>query len=147
MQVMVLFKPDAVKRRLAGRILKVMKGEGLRQVHRTVYFKPSRQFIQEVYKRQARNPHVRGHVRFVASGTCGLALVEGNHAFRELQRLKGNANPEKAGKRTVRGKFGRVNKEGIAENVLHTPDSQAELTRELKALKKLHLKAFSRLLS
>ena len=62
-----------------------------------------------------------------------LALVyHGENAIKKVRRVIGETNPEDAAPTSIRGKYGRVTKEGVFENVVHASENEKEAEREIK---------------
>ena len=62
-----------------------------------------------------------------------LALVyHGENAIYKVRRFVGATDPEKADPTTIRGKYGRVTRAGVFENVVHASESEKEAEREIK---------------
>jgi nucleoside-diphosphate kinase len=136
-QTLVLLKPDAIERGLAGEILARFESAQLRVVEARLH-RPTLALLEQHYA-DLRQREERAFVRTTRSlaGQPFLALIlEGPNAIRKVRALTGPTEPLTAPAGTIRGDFSA---ETIAEadaenravsNLVHAADSVASVQKE-----------------
>lgn len=125
-QTLILLKPDAVQRRLVGRILgrfedKGIKLAGLKMLQVT---KANAQRLYDVHKGKDFYAEL---VNFIISGPVVAAVLEGNDVIAVVRRMIGPTfGPDGPGG-TIRGDFGLSRR----FNVIHGSDSPKAAAREI----------------
>ena len=137
-QLLVLVKPDGLKKSLTGNILtKLSEAKlviiGAKVVHVT------RELAEEHYKFLKDKPFFPELVDYIQGKIYGeqysrvLALVyQGEDAIAKLRKIAGATNPEEADSISIRGAYGRITTKGIYENVIHCSSDPSEAEREIK---------------
>lgn len=113
-----IIKPDAVERRLAGKILARIEESGftvrgLRLHHLT------RREAEGFYAVHRERPFFGGLTDFMSSGPCVLMALEAPDAIRKWRTLMGATDPAKADPGTLRKEFGS----SIERNATHGSDA------------------------
>jgi nucleoside-diphosphate kinase len=121
-----IIKPDAVKRRLAGRILQRIEDEGftvraLRLMHLT------RAEAEGFYDVHRARPFFGQLTDFMSSGPAIVMALEAPDAIRKWRDLMGATDPAKAEAGTLRKEFG----ESIERNATHGSDAPETAAFEL----------------
>jgi nucleoside-diphosphate kinase len=121
-----IIKPDAVKRRLAGRILQRIEEEGftiraLRLMHMTTAE------AEGFYHVHRARPFFGGLTEFMSSGPVIVLALEAPDAIRKWRDLMGATDPAKADAGTLRKEFG----ESIERNATHGSDAPETAAFEL----------------
>jgi nucleoside-diphosphate kinase len=121
-----IIKPDAVKRRLAGRILQRIEEEGftiraLRLMHMTTAE------AEGFYHVHRARPFFGGLTEFMSSGPVIVMALEAPEAIRKWRDLMGATDPAKADAGTLRKEFG----ESIERNATHGSDAPETAAFEL----------------
>jgi len=134
-QTLVLIKPDGMAKFLTGNVITELADTGLILVGSKVV-QVTRELAEEHYQHLKEEKffdelisYIMGefHVKRV------LALVyHGDNAIEKIRRVVGSTDPEKAEPTSIRGKFGRVTREGVFENVVHASENEKEAEREIK---------------
>ena len=125
-RTLVLFKPDAVRRRLVGEILRRFEAKGLTLVAmelRTVDAEVADQHYTEHVDKDFYPP-LRD---FVTGGPLVAAVLEGDEAIEVVRALNGATDGRKAAPGTIRGDLSLSNR----ENLVHGSDSPASAAREI----------------
>ncbi len=123
---LLVIKPDAVRRGLAGEILSRIERKGLRiEAMRTMRIDQS--LAEHHYAEHAEKPFFDELVGFITSGDVIVAKVTGPEAISVLRGLMGATDPARAAQGTIRGDFGIE----ITENLVHGSDSPESAAREL----------------
>lgn len=125
-RTLVLFKPDAVRRRLVGEILRRFEAKGLTVVAmelRTVDADVADQHYTEHVDKDFYPP-LRD---FVTGGPLVAAVLEGDEAIEVVRALNGATDGRKAAPGTIRGDLSLSNR----ENLVHGSDSPESAVREI----------------
>ncbi|OGS35768.1 MAG: hypothetical protein A2293_07695 [Elusimicrobia bacterium RIFOXYB2_FULL_49_7] len=137
-QLLVLIKPDGLKKSLTGNILTKLSEAKLVIIGAKVV-KVSEQLAAEHYKQLKDKPFFGELVRYIKGEIHGekynriLALVyQGEDAIKKLRTIAGATNPEEADPVSIRGAYGRITTKGVYENVIHCSSDPAEAEREIK---------------
>jgi nucleoside-diphosphate kinase len=116
-RTLCIVKPDAVKRRVVGRILAMIEEGGLTPVAtRLLTLAPAD--AERFYAVHRERPFFADLVRFMSSGPVFVAVLEGDGAIARWRDLMGPTDSKKAPKKTVRGEFGT----DIEKNAVHGSD-------------------------
>jgi nucleoside-diphosphate kinase len=126
-RTLVLLKPDAVERKLIGKIVSRFEEKNL-----TVAAMELRQLDQDILARHYEEHQGKGFyadlVEFMSRGPVVAMVVEGPEDTWEVVRnLMGATNPRKADPGTIRGDLGIL----FTENLVHGSDSLESATREI----------------
>jgi nucleoside-diphosphate kinase len=113
-----IIKPDAVERRLAGKILARIEEAGFTvrgmRLHRL-----TKQEAEGFYAVHRERPFFGGLTDFMSSGPCVLMALEAPDAIRKWRALMGATDPAKADSGTLRKDFGI----SIERNATHGSDA------------------------
>ncbi len=126
-RTLVICKPDAVERGLAGEILRRLEAKGLRLVAaelRTIDAATAgRHYAEHVGK-----PFYDDLVAFITRSPALLMVVEGpQETFAVVRTLMGATNPRAAAPGTIRGDLAIE----MTENLVHGSDSHESAAREI----------------
>jgi nucleoside-diphosphate kinase len=122
----VMLKPDAVQRRLVGRILQRFEEKGLSIVGLKM-INMSRAKAEDLYSVHKGRPFYETLVAFVTASPVVVMAVEGNQAIAVVRKLLGATFGFNAEPGTIRGDFG--SSKGF--NLIHGSDSPESAAREL----------------
>ncbi len=132
---LVIIKPDALRRGLAGHILSRLEQLGLEMVGAKV-LSVSRALAEEHYRHLRDKPffeellqHVQGKLHGV--GYVLAFVLSGPEAIRRVREVTGATHPEQADPLSLRGSVGRMTTQGWMENLLHASENEAEARREI----------------
>lgn len=124
-----MLKPDALKEGLGSIIRHQLLEAGFTIVKERLVF-ATREQLDEHYAHLVDKPFYESICAYMQSGPCYAMLLEAPDAVTMLRSLVGDTNPEKADKRSIRGRYGRVGEHGTIYNVIHASDSEDAVTRE-----------------
>ena len=121
-----IIKPDAVERRLAGRILARIEEAGftvraMRLQHLT------KQEAEGFYAVHRERPFFKDLVSFMISGPVMIQALEGEGAIAKHRDLMGATNPKDAAPGTIRADFAKT----VDENVVHGSDGADTAKQEI----------------
>lgn len=118
-RTLAIIKPDAVKRRLVGRIVSRIETAGFRIVGMRMQ-RLTRAEAAGFYAVHAKQGFYKSLVAFMSSGPCVVMVLEGDNAIKRWRALMGATNPSDAGPDTIRRDFGT----SIGRNATHGSDGR-----------------------
>ena len=124
---LVLIKPDAMQRNLAGTIINRLEGQGLKLVALKMLHLDEA-LAQRHYAIHRDKPFFDGLVKYISSAPIVAAVFEGEKVVEVARKLMGATDPAKAEPGTIRGDFGL----DIEHNTIHGSDSVKTAEEEIK---------------
>jgi nucleoside-diphosphate kinase len=123
---LVLIKPDAMERGLAGAILGRLQGEGL---HLTALkmLHLDKALAERHYAIHREKPFFKDLVVYITSAPIVASVFEGEGAIERIRELMGATDPAKAAPGTIRKDYGR----DIQRNSTHASDSPENAEKEI----------------
>jgi nucleoside-diphosphate kinase len=126
-RTLVICKPDAVERGLAGEILSRLERRDLRLVAAELRL-IDRETAGRHYAEHQGKPFYGGLVDFITRSPSLVLVVEGvEDTWKVVRALMGPTNPLDAPPGTIRGDFALE----LTENLVHGSDSAESATREI----------------
>lgn len=125
-RTLLLIKPDAMQRGLAGEIIARMEKRGLKIVGIRL-MKVSKQLAKKHYAEHEGKPFFPGLVDYITSSPIIAAVLEGPGAIAAMRQTMGKTNPLEAETGSIRGDFGLEK----GRNLTHGSDSPASAKREI----------------
>ena len=125
-RTLVLIKPDAMQRGLAGEILSRLERRGLRIVGLRL-LQVDRALAERHYAEHQGKPFYEGLLTYITSCPIIAAAFEGTGAIEAVRSSVGATNPSKAAPGTIRGDFGLE----VGRNMIHASDKPESAEREL----------------
>jgi nucleoside-diphosphate kinase len=125
-RTLVLIKPDAVRRGLAGEILRRFELRGL-EIREARLLTVDRELAGEQYAEHAEKPFFGELVEFITSGPTLALVLEGEGAIATVRTTMGATNPADAGPGTIRGDLAL----SMPDNLVHGSDSAESAAREI----------------
>jgi nucleoside-diphosphate kinase len=125
-RTLILVKPDAMQRGLAGEILARLERRGLRLVGLKL-LQVDRALAERHYGEHVGKPFYEGLVGYITAYPIVAAVLEGTDAIEAVRNTIGKTNPRDATPGTIRGDFGLE----IGRNLIHGSDSLASAEREV----------------
>jgi nucleoside-diphosphate kinase len=123
---LVLIKPDAMERGLAGTIIGRLQAQGLKLVA-VKMLHLDRQLAERHYAVHKEKPFFEGLVSYITSAPIVAAVFTGDNAVEAIRKLMGPTDPAKAEAGTIRGDFGV----DIEHNSIHGSDSPKTAGQEI----------------
>ena len=124
---LVLIKPDATQRGLAGTIISRLEKRGLKLIALKMLHM-DKALAKRHYAIHASKPFFKGLVNYISSAPITAAVFEGEGAVGVIRKLMGATDPAKAEAGTIRNDFGL----DIERNVVHGSDSMETAEEEIK---------------
>ncbi|MBI2856154.1 MAG: nucleoside-diphosphate kinase [Chloroflexi bacterium] len=125
-QTLVLVKPDAVQRGLAGAVLSRLESRGLKLVAMKM-LQVSEDLASRHYAAHQGKPFYDGLVSFITSSPIVALVVEGPRAVEAVRSTMGATDPLQAQPGTIRGDWGV----DIQHNLIHGSDSPESAATEI----------------
>merc|ERR1711935_159053 len=122
---LIIVKPDGVKRRLVGEIIKRFESKGLELIA-VKSMTPGVPLIDEHYSHLPEN--VLAKVKSYMQDLCVVMIWRGIGAVSAGRQIIGATKPLEAAPGTIRGDFGMC----IGRNIVHGSDSVDAAKREIK---------------
>ncbi len=124
---LVLIKPDAMQRRLAGTIISRLEGQGLKIVALKILHLDKALATQH-YAIHAGKPFFDDLINYITSTPVIAVVFEGEGAVEVIRKIMGATDPAKAEPGTIRADFGS----DIQRNAVHGSDSIETAEKEIK---------------
>ena len=124
---LVLIKPDAIQRCLAGTIIALLEKQGLKLVA-TRMLHLDKALARRHYAIHKDKPFFSSLVNYISSAPIIAAVFEGEGAIAVIRKTMGATDPAKAEAGTIRGDFGV----DIEHNSTHGSDSIETAAQEIK---------------
>jgi nucleoside-diphosphate kinase len=125
-RTLVLIKPDAVQRALAGEILGRFERRGLKVVDGKL-LTVDRSLAEEHYAEHAEKPFFGELVEFITSAPTLALVLEGEGAIGVVRTTMGATNPADSAPGTIRGDLAL----SMPDNLVHGSDSPESAQREI----------------
>ena len=123
---LVLVKPDAIQRGLAGIIISRLEGRGLKIVAMKM-LQMDKKLAQRHYAVHEGKAFFNALVEFITSSPIIAAVFEGERAIEIIRQTMGETDPAKASPGTIRGDLGL----DIEHNLVHGSDSAENAQKEI----------------
>jgi nucleoside-diphosphate kinase len=123
---LVLIKPDAIQRGLAGEIISRLEKKGLKIVAMKMLHMDNN-LAQRHYDIHKGKDFFDDLVNFITSSPLIAIVFQGKNAVEIIRQMMGETDPAKAQSGTIRGDFGI----DIGHNLIHGSDSQENASREI----------------
>ena len=122
----VMMKPDAVARRLMGKILTRFEEKGL-QLKAIKLMTISEDLAKEHYGEHSEKPFFNDLVEYITSGPVLAMVIEGEDAISLIRKMVGATNPQEADLGTIRGDYAVE----TGRNIIHASDAPESAEREI----------------
>ena len=126
-RTLFIVKPDAVERRLTGKILAHVEDKGFRIVEAR-FGRLQREDVQAFYAEHHGKGFYNELVDFMTSGPVMLVCLERENAVAFLREVIGATDPAQAAEGTIR----KLYAESKGRNAVHASDSVSSANREVK---------------
>ena len=125
-RTLVLIKPDAMRRGLAGEILSRFERQGL-ELRAARLVEVDRRLAEEHYAEHAEKPFYGELVEFITSGPTLAIVLEGESAIAGVRATMGATNPADATPGSIRGDLAL----SMPDNLVHGSDAPESAAREI----------------
>ena len=125
-RTLILIKPDATRRALAGEILRRFEARGL-ELRAAKLVTVDRDLAERHYDVHREKPFFRELVDFITSGTTLALVLEGEGAIATCRKTIGATNPADAEPGSIRGDLAL----SMPDNLVHGSDSAETAAAEV----------------
>jgi nucleoside-diphosphate kinase len=125
-RTLVLLKPDALERSLAGEIIGRLERRGLR-ITGLKLMQVDEPLARRHYAEHEGKPFFAGLVGYITSGPIIAAVFEGTRAIEVVRKTMGKTNPADAEPGTIRGDLSLE----MGRNLIHGSDGPESAVREI----------------
>lgn len=134
--VLILIKPDGLKKSLTGNILTRLSETKL-EIVAAKMVRVSKELAEDHYRHLKDKPFFGEIIKYLQGDLHDrkkvMALVYwGKDAIKKCRDLAGATNPEEADPTSIRGSYGRITTTGVYENVIHVSSNEEDAAREIK---------------
>ena len=134
--VLILIKPDGLKKSLTGNIITRL-AEAKLEIVAAKIVSVSKELAAEHYQHLKDKPFFEELINYLQGELHNrrkvMALVYwGADAISKCRTLAGATNPEEADPTSIRGAYGRITTKGLYENVIHVSSDAKDAEREIK---------------
>lgn len=134
--VLILIKPDGLKKSLTGNILTRLSETKL-EIVAAKMVRVTDTLAQEHYCHLKDKPFFPELIEYLKGELHDrkkvMALVYwGRDAIKKCREMAGATNPEEADPTSIRGSYGRITTRGLYENVIHVSSNEDEAKREIR---------------
>jgi len=125
-RTLAIIKPDAVERRLTGKIIQRIEDEGF-QIRAMRLVRLSKPDAEGFYAVHRERPFFKSLTEFMSSGPAVVMVLETADAIRKWRTLMGATDPAKADPGTLRKEFAQ----SIERNATHGSDAPETAAYEI----------------
>ena len=122
----VMLKPDAVSRRLIGKILSRFEEKGL-QIVASKLLQVDEGLASQHYGEHKDKPFFKDLVSYITSSPSLALVIKGDDCVSVIRRIVGATNPKEADLGTIRGDYAM----DTGRNIIHASDSSESAEREI----------------
>ncbi len=125
-RTLVLVKPDGVRRRLVGEVIRRLEAKGF-TIAAMRMLQMDKEMATKHYEEHVGKGFFDDLVTFITGGPLVAMAIEGDEAIAVVRTIMGATDPKKAATGTIRGDLAIE----LTENIVHGSDSASSATREL----------------
>jgi nucleoside-diphosphate kinase len=135
-RVLVLIKPDAMAKQLAGILIHDISILNLRMIGLKLV-SVKKHLAEKHYEIHKEKPFYQDLIKYIMGEFHNVSSIiaiayEGEDAIKKLREYAGKTNPDEALPSTLRGRYGKVNsKTKNFDNVMHISDSPENGEKEI----------------
>jgi len=136
-RVLVLIKPDAMAKQLAGIIIHDLSQLNIKMIGLKLV-NVQKQLAEKHYEDHKEKPFYSDLLKYILGDFHNINSIiaiaySGENAVKKLREYAGKTNPDEADPSTIRGRYGKVNsKTQNFDNVMHVSDSPENGQREIE---------------
>ena len=128
---LVFVKPDAVRRKLIGKIIERFEDAGLKIIALKM-LTLSKGMAGKHYAEHEGKEFYENLLKFVTSGPIVAMILEGDkNVISKVRDMVGATDPKEAEPGTIRGDFKEQPVKSVTENMIHASDSEKSAKREI----------------
>lgn len=123
----IMLKPDAIQRRLTGKIITRLEERGLKIVAAKM-LNVTRELAMKHYQEHKDKAFFNDLIDYITSAPVLALVIEGENSIELARKIVGATNPQEADPGTIRGDFALQ----TGRNIIHASDSPESAKREIK---------------
>lgn len=131
-RTLVIIKPDAVKKKLVGRIISIYEDNHLEIIH-SHRILATKEVLMNHYEDLRNQPFFNDVIDYMSSSEVVVLILEGNNVVNIVREINGATNPAKTRPGTIRYMYGV----DVQENAVHGSSSVEIANREIEIWKDL----------
>ena len=135
-RTLVLIKPDAMVKQIAGHVITDLYNLGLKMVGLKLV-NVQKELAEQHYEEHKGKEFYDELINYLTGELHNnenvIAIVyEGENAIQKIKNIAGKPNPDEADHITIRGKYGKVHeKTSYRDTVIHSSDSKESAEKEI----------------
>ncbi len=126
-RTLVIIKPEAVRKKLVGKIISIYEDNRLEIIHAHRVL-ATRDVLKLHYQDLIEKPFFDELVSYMSSSECVVLILEGEHVVETVRKINGATNPAKADPGTIRYMYG----ETLQVNAVHGSESVEKADLEIE---------------
>ena len=126
-QTFIMVKPDGVRRKLVGEIIRRFENKGL-VLKELLLLTPTRELAETHYGVHRGKPFFEAVVAFISSGPVVATVWEGEGAVMLGRKLLGATRPEDSIPGTIRGDYANTTQENLCHGSDTVENAQLEIS-------------------
>ena len=123
---LVLIKPDAVKKKLIGKIITMYEENDLKVIALKME-RITEELASKHYEEHIGKVFYKPLINFITSGPLCALILEGENCIKKIIEINGSTDPKEAKTGTIRNLYADSNR----ENCVHASDSIESAKREI----------------
>ncbi|MDK2807553.1 MAG: nucleoside-diphosphate kinase [Clostridiales bacterium] len=131
-RTLVIIKPEAVKKKLVGRIISIYEDNRMEIIHAHRVL-PTKEVLEKHYAAHIGKDFYESLVDFMSSSEVMVLILEGEEVVNLVRAINGSTNPLKAAPGTIRYMFG----ETVQRNAVHGSESVEAAKAEIEIWREL----------
>ena len=129
-RILILVKPDGVRRGLVGEVLRRIETKGY-ELENVAWKHATPELLAKHYNELVDKPFYPDIVSYMTSGPIVAAVFNGARVIEGVRTLAGVTDPTAAAPGTIRGDFARDWGDGQVLNIVHASGSPENAEREI----------------
>lgn len=126
-KTLVIIKPDAIEKKIMGRIIQMYEENGLK-IEDLYMTEADFDILEDHYAEHKGRDFYPSLLKFMSSGPMCVLLIYGNNAIEVVREINGATNPAKARPGTIRYLFGS----DVQKNAVHGSANFEDAKKEIK---------------
>ncbi len=126
-RTLVIIKPEAVKKKLVGKIISIYEDNRLEIIHAHRVL-PTREVLEKHYSAHIGKEFFESLVAFMSSSEVEVLILEGENVVEIVREINGSTNPLKARPGTIRYMYG----DNVQANTVHGSESVEVAKQEIE---------------
>jgi nucleoside-diphosphate kinase len=126
-RTLVIIKPEAVIKKLVGRIISIYEDNHLQIIHSHRVL-PTKEVLEKHYEAHIGKDFFDSLIEYMSSSEVVVLILEGENVVNIVREINGATNPQKAKPGSIRYMFG----ETIEANVVHGSETVERAANEIE---------------